>query len=255
MHSVFRFSFLGLLALLLASILGCQTAHEAYKTTKGFYHTYVNKPASLDTENRTVLEDPDQRLVHRVMTIDEELSKLEKALDALAMPPNTQTANELLRRFPWLSGLALVAPDGTLGATIPPVLLKQVDYAPLLEVAPKSLPRDLRASVQDTPLGPEILLARPFLQEDNLQVLLVASFDFRALLPFASSPSDLIVRSPDVLIWSGDLDYATTPLADIKWPEYLREETDGTLRKDGQTILWMTRYIGQLPLVFATSIR
>ncbi len=246
---------MSILVMAVVSVLGCQPVHNAYKSTKGFYHTYVNKPASLDTGDRTVLEDPEQRLVQRVMTIDEELSKLEKALDALSAPPDMQTANELLRRFPWLSGLALVAPDGTLGASIPPTPLKQVDYTPLLEAAPKALPRDLRASVQDTPLGPEILLARPFLQAETLQVLLVASFDFRALLPFAASPADMIVRSPDVLIWSGDLDYASTPLASVDWPEYLRSETDGTLSKDGQTMLWVTRYIGQTPLVFAASIR
>ncbi len=255
MHSLFRYSVFSLLALILGFLPGCQMVHETFKTTKGFYHTHVNKPASLDIEDRTVLEDPDQRLVHRVMAIDEELSRLEKALDALAMPPNPETANDLLRRFPWISGLSLVAPDGTLGASIPPVLLKQVDYTPLIEVAPKTLPRDLRASVQDTPLGPEILLARPFLQEDNLQVLLVASFDFRALLPYASSPSDLIVRSPDVLLWSGDLDYASTPLADINWPEYLREETDGILGEADHAMMWVTRYIGQIPLVFAASVR
>ena len=255
MYRVFRLCALGLFAMTLLSALGCQPVHKAYRNTKEFYHSYINRPATLDTEDRTVLESPEQRLVHRVMTIDEELSKLEKALDALATPPDAQTASDLMRRFPWLSGLALVAPDGTLGVSIPPVPLKQVDYSPLLEIAPKTLPRDLRASIQETPLGPEILLARPFLQEDTLQVLLVASFDFRALLPFASSPSDMIVRSPDILIWSGDIDYASTPLASIDWPEYLRNHTDGSISKNEQTMLWVTRYIGQIPLVFATYVR
>ncbi len=186
MFRVFRLCALCILAMATLSSMACQPIQNAYKSTKNFYHTYVNRPATLDIEDRTVLDSPDERLVHHVMAIDEELSKLEKALDALAAPPDLEGAGELMRRFPWLSGLALVAPDGVLGASIPQIPLKQVDYSPLLEIAPKTLPRDLRASVQETPLGPEILLARPFLQADNLQVLLVASFDFRALLPFAS---------------------------------------------------------------------
>ncbi|WP_418764810.1 hypothetical protein [Mailhella sp.] len=244
-----------LLTVTLPSLSGCSQMKGAYKETKTFYHTHINRPSKLDTEERTVLEKPQRDLVQSIMPIDEELTKLEKALDALATPPDAEAAANLLRRFPWLSGLAMVAPDGTLGASIPGTPLKQLDYAPLLELAPKALPRDLRASIQDTPLGPEFLLARPFLQEDRLQLLLVATFDFRALLPYASSPGDFIVRSGDVLIWSGDLDYASTPMASIDWTEYLKEHSDGILTNENGSMMWISRYIGGKPIVFAGPIR
>lgn len=247
--------FLCLLAAAALALSGCAQVTSAYKETKTFYHTHINRPSTLNTEERTVLEDPQRALVQSVMPIDEELTKLEKALDALGTPPDGENAASLLRRFPWLSGLAMVAPDGTLGVSIPSVPLKQLDYSPLLELAPKALPRDLRSSVQDTPLGPEILLARPFLQEDQLQVLLVATFDFRALLPFASSPGDIIVRSPDVLIWTGDLDYSSTPMASINWEEYLKEYSDGVLTNENGSMLWFSRYLGGKPLVFASPLR
>ncbi|HJD98162.1 hypothetical protein [Mailhella massiliensis] len=247
--------FLCLLALSALALSGCAEMNKAYKETKTFYHTHINRPSTLNTEERTVLEDPQRALVQSVMPIDEELTRLEKALDALATPPDAEAAAGLLRRFPWLSGLAMVAPDGTLGASIPSVPLKQLDYAPLLELAPKALPRDLRASVQDTPLGPEILLARPFLQEDQLQLLLVATFDFRALLPFASSPGNIIVRSADVIIWSGDMDYSATPMASVDWGEYLKEHSDGILTNDNGSMLWISRYLGGKPLVFASPLK
>ncbi len=243
-----------LLAALSLTAGGCAQMNSVYKDSKAFYHTHINRPSTLDVEERTVLEPPQRSLVQRVMPIDEELTRLEKALDAMATPPDATAAADFLRRFPWLSGLAMVAPDGTLGASIPSTPLKQLDYAPLLELAPKALPRDLRSSIQNTPLGPEILIARPFLQEDQLQLLLVATFDFRALLPFAASPEDMVVRSPDVLIWSGDLDYNTTPLAEINWPEYLKEHTDGTLSNANSSMLWVTRYIGGKPVVFAAPV-
>lgn len=238
-------------ASLLPNLSGCAQMKGAYKETKTFYHTHINRPSTLDTEEKTVLEKSQRDLVQSIMPIDEELTKLEKALDALATPPDAEGAANLLRRFPWLSGLAMVAPDGTLGASIPGTPIKQLDYTPLLELAPKALPRDLRASIQDTPLGPEILLARPFLQEDQLQLLLVATFDFRALLPFASSPGDFIVRSGDVLIWSGDMDYSATPLASINWTEYLKEHSDGILSNENGSMMWISRYIGGKPVVFA----
>ncbi len=244
-----------LLCLCLPALSGCMQVKSAYKETKTFYHTHINRPSTLDTEERTVLEKSQRDLVQSVMPIDEELTKLEKALDAMATPPDAEAAASFLRRFPWLSGLSMVAPDGTLGASIPGTPLKQLDYTPLLELAPKALPRDLRASIQDTPLGPEILVARPFLQEDQLQVLLVATFDFRALLPFAASPGDFIVRSGDVLIWSGDMDYASTPLASINWTEYLKEHSDGILSNENGSMMWISRYIGGKPIVFAAPVK
>lgn len=244
-----------LLCLCLPALSGCMQVKSAYKETKTFYHTHINRPSTLDTEERTVLEKSQRDLVQSVMPIDEELTKLEKALDAMATPPDAEATASFLRRFPWLSGLSMVAPDGTLGASIPGTPLKQLDYTPLLELAPKALPRDLRASIQDTPLGPEILVARPFLQEDQLQVLLVATFDFRALLPFAASPGDFIVRSGDVLIWSGDMDYASTPLASINWTEYLKEHSDGILSNENGSMMWISRYIGGKPIVFAAPVK
>ncbi|MBR3881392.1 MAG: hypothetical protein IKJ34_07360 [Mailhella sp.] len=234
---------------------GCTSLDSTLKESKRLYHTYLNRPTSLDISEPVVLEDSERGLVQRMMAVDEELTRLEKALDAFATPPDGEGAQNLLRRFPWLSGIAMVAADGTLGASIPSVPLKQLDYTPLLELIPKALPRDLRSFVQDTPLGPEIVLARPFLQEDQLQALLVASFDFRALLPFVSSPGDLIVRSPDVLIWSGDAMYDETPLAKIDWTTHLKEHSHGEISNENGSMLWVARYIGGKPLIFATKAR
>ncbi|MBQ5728696.1 MAG: hypothetical protein IIV56_07225, partial [Mailhella sp.] len=118
-----------------------------------------------------------------------------------------------------------------------------------------ALPRDLRSFVQDTPLGPEIVLARPFLQEEQLQLFLVASFDFRALLPYVSSPGDLVVRSTDTLIWCGDVDYEASPMGKVDWASLLKEESSGELSNENGSMIWVTRYIGGKPLVFATKAR
>jgi hypothetical protein len=244
-----------LLASLALLLPGCSYVEQKYKDTKVFYHTHINRPTKLDISERTELEASERGLVQRMMVLDEELVRLEKALDAFATPPDAEGAQNLLRRFPWLSGLAMVAPDGTLGASVPPVPLKQLDYSPLLELAPKALPRDLRSFVQDTPLGPEIVLARPFLQEDQLQLFLVASFDFRALLPYVSSPGDLVVRSADMLIWCGDVDYEASPMGKVDWAALLKEESSGELSNESGSMIWVTRYLGGKPLVFATKAR
>ena len=253
MRSCIRPRLLCLLAAVALVLPGCTYFEGQWKDTKKFYYTHVNRPEHVDITDRTVLEGKESSLVQRMMLLDGELVKLEKALDAFATPPDGESAATLLRRFPWLSGLAMVAPDGTLGASIPPVQLKQLDYTPLLETAPKALPRALRSFVQDTPLGPEIVLARPFLQDDQLQVFLVASFDFRALLPYASSPNDLVVRSADTLIWCGDIDYDASPMAKEDWPSLLKEESYGELSNENGNMIWISRYLGGKPLVFAAK--
>ena len=250
-HSVCAIT--ALAALLTLALAGCAQVHDSYKYSRNFYHTHINKPATLKIDDNVLLDNTEQHLVQRIMPIDEEITKLEKALDAMPAPPNAEEANAFLGRFPWLTGLYMVAPDGTLGAAVPGTPLKQLDFSPLLEVAPKTVPRDLRSSVQDSPFGPEVLLARPFLQEDHLVLLLVAAFDFRALLPYAASPGELVVRTADTQLWSGDIDYASTPMADIDWNETLKSRTNGKISKNGMTMLWVTRHIAETPVVFGIA--
>ena len=124
---------LSLLSALVLALPGCTMVEGYYKDSKKFYYKHIDSPATIDVADRTVLEDDERGLAQRMMALDNEIIRLEKALDAFATPPDGQAAADLLRRFPWLSGLAMVAPDGTLGASIPPVPLKQLDYSPLLK--------------------------------------------------------------------------------------------------------------------------
>lgn len=241
---------------LVLPLSGCGlTDTQAWKSSRRFYYSHVNTPARLDLSEPGSLSEADSRLATRLMAVDAQLTDLERALEALGGPPDQAGVEALMRRFPWLSGLTLVDSSGTVMASLPPALLKQLDYTRLLELAPKESPRALRADVQDTPLGPEVLMARPFLNGSEMHSMLVATFDFRSLLPYVSTPGDLIVRSPDVLLWSGDLYYEETALGGVDWPELLRRKSYGTLTgKTGASgnMVWMVRYMGGLPLVFAT---
>lgn len=222
---------------------------QAWKSTRRLYYTYVNTPATLDVSEPATLSETDSRLASRLMPVDAQLSSLEQALDALGGVPDGAVVNELLRRFPWLSGLTLVDPSGSILAAEPPVSLKQLDFEPLLECPPDTSPRALRAVVQDTALGPEVLVARPLLIGGELQALLVASFDFRSLLPYASAPGDLVVRTADILMWAGD---EAGPLADVDWGAQIAKRSHGVVRADSGAFVWLVRYLGGQPLVFAT---
>lgn len=257
-RSFFRFALSAAgLSVLLFSLAGCGlTDTQAWKSSRRFYYSHVNTPAKLDLRESVRLSEADSRLATRLMAVDARLTALERALDALPAPPDAREADSLLRRFPWLSGLTMVDAWGNVLASVPSAPLKQLDYAPLLDPAPGTSARAVRASVQDTLLGPEVLVARPFLNGSELSSLLVATFDFRSLLPYVESPGDLLVRSPEVLLWSGDLFYDETPLAGVNWEEMLRRKSYGVLAGDGTgPAVWLTRYVGAVPLVFATLSR
>lgn len=241
---------------LILPLSGCGlTDTQAWKSSRRFYYSHVNTPAKLDLSDPASLSEADSRLAVRLMAVDEQLTSLERALEALGSVPDQAGVNDLMRRFPWLSGLTLTDATGGVLAAEPAASLKQLDFSPLLEAAPEASPRALRASVQDTPLGPEVLLARPFLAGSELQALLVASFDFRSLLPYVATPGDLVVRTPDVLVWSGDLYYDDTPLAGTDWTVLLAKRSHGVLGSasgKSASFVWLARYLGGQPLVFAT---
>ena len=241
---------------LILPLSGCGlTDTQAWKSSRRFYYAHVNTPAKLDLSDPAGLSRADSRLASRLMAVDEQLTGLERALEALGTVPDQAAVDELLRRFPWLSGLTLTDAAGAVIAAEPAMSLKQLDYTPLLEPAPESTPRALRAAVQDTPLGPEVLVARPFLVGSELQALLVAAFDFRSLLPYVSTPGDLVVRTPEVLVWSGDLFYEDTPLAGTDWNALLAKRSPGIVEPasgESGSFVWLVRYLGGRPLVFAT---
>ena len=145
--------------------------------------------------------------------------------------------------------------DANVFAAVPSIQLKQLDYTPLLAVPPKSSTRALRACVQDTPLGPEIMLARPIMREAEAVGFFVATFDFRSLLPYADASGDIVARAPGVTLWSGDRMYDEPPLAGEDWDVLLGERSFGQAGEGDDAMVWVVRYLGGMPLVIASPAR
>ncbi len=219
----------------------------AWKSSKDFYYTHVNGPASLSLEEPESLPSADSVLVARLMPIDNQIAQLERAFSSLSGVPNENDMAALAQRFPWVSAISMVNLEGKTLASVPPVLMKPYDPAPLLAIEAGPNPRALRAAAQETPLGPEILLARPLLDGTKPVALLIASFDIRALLPQAGNPADLMIRTPDTVLWTGESYMEETPVAD--WPATLKSRSYGTL---GKSTVWLVRNMADLPLIFAT---
>lgn len=252
-NSIFKSALTGAaFSVLLLPLAGCGVSDTGvWKEGRRMYYTHVNTPAQIDLSEPGTLDKADQRLVSRMMLVDAQLTSLERLLDSLPAQPNEEMLADMLRRFPWLTSILLVDPAGTVLGGVPALPVKQLDYTPLLEPAPKTSPRAIRASVQDSPLGPEIMMARPLFDGTTMTGLVVATFDIRSLLPYVDNASAIIVRSPDVLLWSGDLHYNETPLASVNWAEAVRKHSYGSEGSKGQRFSWLVRYVGAIPFIFA----
>lgn len=113
--------------------------------------------------------------------------------------------------------------------------------------------RALRGDVQNTPLGPEIMLAAPLYDGVDFLGIVVAYFDMRALMQYSGNPENLVILSPHALLWPGKYDFAATPLAGVNWAETVAKSSSGTCTNATGTFYYMVRYLGNLPLVFAVA--
>lgn len=251
-----RYSYWGpfILALLLSLVWGCssfQPTKNVWKTTKGLWNTYVSPPAYVDYEDKGNLSGESHALATATMGIDVELTRLERVMQNADRPPTQDWLNRLFANFPWLNGFAGVKYDGTILGQEPPDSMKQLDFIPLLYEDKKQNSRALRADVQPSPLGPEVMLAAPLYDGMDFLGIVVAYFDMRSLMRFSRNPEDIVVLSPGALLWAGKYDFGATPLAGVDWAKVVRESTAGVCSNSTGSFVYLVRYLGNLPLVFA----
>ena len=245
-------AFLVLLAT--AMLCGCnsfQPTKNVWKTTKGLWNTYVSPPASVDYEEKGSLPPQALALSTGMIGIDVELGKLERVMQNADKPPTREWLSNLFATFPWLSGFAGVKYDGTILGQEPANGLKELDFIPLLYEDKKQNSRALRADVQPSPLGPEIMLATPLYDGVDFLGIVVAYFDMRALMQYSEHPQDMVVLCPSALLWPGKYDFAATPLAGLDWSEIVKHSSAGTCTNATGSFFYLVRYLGNLPLVFA----
>lgn len=241
--------------LLMLAFLGACTAwqptKEVWKTTKGLWNTYVSPPASVDYEDKGDVSPEARALSESLMGVDAQLTRLERVMQNADKPPTQAWLADLFAQFPWLNGFAGVRYDGTVLGQEPPDSIKQLDFIPLLYEDKKQNSRALRADVQPSPLGAEIMLATPLYDGVDFLGIVVSYFDMRNLMKYSTKADDIVVLCPGALLWPGKYDFAATPLAGVDWEKAVRESSAGTCSNATGSFYYMVRYLGNMPLVFA----
>lgn len=239
-----------------AMVAGCssyQPTKNVWKGTKDVWYTYVSPPASVDYGEKGDLSPRALALTNCMMGLDVELGRFERTMINADKPPTRQWMDSLFAAHPWLDGFAGVKYDGTLLGQEPANPLKQLDFIPLLYEDKKQGSRALRAGVQQTPMGPEVMLAAPLYDGVDFLGIVVAYFDMRNLVQYSGNPQDMVILSPQALLWPGKYDYAATPLASVSWEEAVTKSSSGTCTNATGSFYYMVRYLGNLPLVFAVA--
>jgi len=234
---------------LLAST-GCstnQTVKNTWKGTKGFWYSYVNVPAAIDYDDKGKMPDYETLFSKAMMGIDLQLLALERTMQNADKPPTPEWLNTFFTQFPWIDGITgLDGGGGIVGEA--GRNLKTFDYSPLLEKDPKQNLHALRGHVQDADNDPKVLLAVPLYDGPDFLGLVAAYFEMRSLMRYSEAPERLIITSPDGMLWSG-ASAGTLPNAD--WKKVLRGSAGGTISDSSGTYQWVSRFLGNYPLVFA----
>ena len=236
--------------------VGCrppQGVKDAWKETKYYYNTYLNTPATLNMDDTGGLEEYQAELGAAIAEFDYRLSELERTMQNSDRSPDGNWVTRMSSRFPWLSGIALTDETGYPHAQVTRSQ-KPFDVTPLLEEDPKQLLKDLRGGVVQTAYGPEIYLGNPVYSGTDFKGLIVVYFDPRGLLAQASDPGKVMIASPDGIIWPGIYDAESTPVAAINWGEVVADSSYGTVSNATGKFYWVTRYLGNLPLIYAIKI-
>lgn len=255
--SRFRIVAVSLCALLFLTV-GCsstQGGKNAWKGTRTFYNRHINRPAQLDFDDSTPLKPYQVTLVEAVSEVDFELDELLRMMDDSDRSPDEEWSRELLKRFPWVSGVFLADGKGRVMSRTPAYGPDLPDFSALLELDPKQRPTDLRAALLPGADGTEVYLAKPVYLQSDLRVVIVCHFDMRALLARHGLPEKFVMLSGPNLLWPGVYTFSETPLHGEDWNKLSLKRTDGVLKNERGEFYWLSSFFANIQFIYAIPVK
>jgi hypothetical protein len=228
---------------------------STWDKTADLYRTYIYPKPELDLQRSEGLSSKEKTLAMQFSAMDQQLELLMRTLAPQDTFPSSAWFNEIINRFPWLTAIMVLDTRGRILTRHPDSPLKHIQVEPLLEREWSLMERDLQGFTQDTPLGPELIVAGPFFRDGVWQGLLVAHFDPRSLIRFAPSPDNIILLTSEMLLWSGLDQKATGELTKMSWEDILKHRIGGRLSTENNTFVWIARPIGSLRLIYAVAAK
>ena len=225
-----------------------------WRDTKKLYREYVNTDPTIDFSAQGITDKGVQHLAALMMPVDERLMAMLRALGSQDTPPESEWCHQLVTKYDWLSGVAVLDASGAVLSQDPSVPIRPLDYSGLLDFAERYKVRKLGAQIKTDELGTVIMVAAPYFKNNEWAGLVVASFDPRSLVRFSPQPDALVVLSTEGVVWPGGGGQGEA-LAGLKWADMLKSNVSGEVSSGGAQYLWQARYVGQLELIYLADAR
>ena len=238
-----------ILALCLGFFSGCTYVKSSWKETRRLYKEYVNPNPSLDLELPE--GDVETEFSRLVKPIDSQLTGLYRIMNSQDRFPEDGWTTMVMERYSWVNGLQVVSPDGMVLLQDPEVTMKPLDIDHLLERGDQWNDRRVLAVLNETPLGPELLLAAPFFKDNVWQGLTIAHFDPRSLCALSPEPERLLFFTNSTIFCPSTHDPSRELLQSIALALHERDEVYGRVDFNHTEYIWLARTFGDVWLMYA----
>jgi hypothetical protein len=234
------------------SLAGCGYWEGTKDASVQVYKGYINPDPSVDLKRKGLTSKSDRKLAALFTPVDRQIDEVLIILgNQDEFPPQTWL-DTFMTRFPWMGGVSVAALDGSVLAQQPEVALKTLDFQILAKLADDLRARKTRAFLLSTELGPELCVATPFFKSNVLAGAIVAHFDPRTLAAYSPKPEDLYMLSPQGPLWT-DGEAPDQELIATGWTKLLKSSIRGTVKTGRDTYVWIARFIGTDPIIYATK--
>lgn len=196
------------------------------------------------------LEKLQLELVQNIYPVDSQLYLLLRRLSVKDGYPAREWKENLVLNFPWISGVTVLDRESSVLSRYPGDGIKQLEYTPLF---PRALDLPLGQTmleVEETPFGPEVMLAVAVYQDFQIEGLTVVHFDPRSFVAESADPDEIVIICRGKVVWPGQYQELQEALEQVEWMELARKRISGKIELDKGSFFWFARAVGQDWLIY-----
>lgn len=238
-----------LLLPLLAACSVIDTVGDAGSAVYDEYHeTIYTTTHDLETDG---LDNANDEKLARLMTpVDGPLGSLIRYVSDKDSYPEEAWVELLFARYPWINSLFITDAEGWMLDRYPYDPIKRISKPLQFEAAWRET--FIQTRVDYPELGPELYVGTPMFHDGDFEGLIVVSFDPRTLFSFCPEPDQLIIIHPGGGVWTSDSRVDREALLAQPWAEIIENDVYGREEIGDQEYVWLVRYVGQEPYIYAT---
>jgi len=233
--------------------VGCTYTQNTMKETKKMYKKYVLPGASVDLDASSLSEDSQLRLAALMKPVDWPIFELYRYLDGKDSKPDEEWFQILFTRFNWLSGVMVVDTTGNTVFKYPSVSLKTYNVQALVDFGEAWKDHKVRSFAEVNELGPEVYMASPLFEDSEFKGLLIVHFDPRKLLERCTAPDELMMISPNGVLWPGKSPEVASALGQLEWEKVRKGKDFGDYSMGETKYYWVAHDIGHYSVIFAAE--